>query len=183
VQKCDTPVSGDIMDSRTDSEGEEEEVVEWVSCDGFTDEQGQKKCKIGNNRNLDDTAKNDYFKVCLIYKVAAANQTKHFCKASHFICYLLKYHTQKPGNKSIKKTTKTTTSTPLISTTTTSTAPLPLNDTDTQDTQDTPQTTDEQQNTPQTSTTTTRSRAHRGAQESGGHGERGCGGCGGNISN
>jgi hypothetical protein len=94
-----TTTSPDVFrDSQTDSEDEEEKPEKWVGCDGFTDEAGVKKCKVGNKEELHDSDNDDRFTLCLIYKLASGEQ-KHFYKTSHLMRYLIKFHTTKGRNK------------------------------------------------------------------------------------
>jgi uncharacterized membrane protein YgcG len=96
--KDQAPTEDDIQDSQSEkgSQTEDEnETEEWVACDGFTDEQGQIACKRGH------TEKEDHFHPCLMYKVASGG-VKHFCKPSHLMRYLIKFHTAKGKEKSKK---------------------------------------------------------------------------------
>ena len=120
-EQNDTPIGSEFQDSQSDSQDVEADR-ELVGCDGFTDEAREKACKIGNRPELHDTTSDDRFQPCFTY-ILASGERKHFCKASHLVQFLLKYHTTKGKPKKQKTTTKNK---PQTYTTTFSLIPSPI---------------------------------------------------------
>ena len=93
--------NGDISDGEMDSqERRQVAAIEPVltGCSGFLDAEGVGCCEVGNNIELHDTEEDDRFIGILSYKLASG-EIHYFCKASHFIRYLIKYHMGKKTKK------------------------------------------------------------------------------------